>query len=61
MLQIGKFLAGIRQALGPAKVRKRIVGTPLERTLVERIGGTLSAASEEGVGSTFTMRLPLDP
>jgi len=37
------------------------IGLAASREAVERIGGTLSAASEEGVGSTFTMRLPLDP
>ena len=37
------------------------IGLAASREAVERIGGTLSVASEEGVGSTFTVRLPLAP
>ena len=34
------------------------LGLALSRQLVELMGGTLSATSEAGAGSTFTMRLP---
>jgi signal transduction histidine kinase/ActR/RegA family two-component response regulator len=33
------------------------LGLPIARTLAERMGGTLSAQSEEGLGSTFTLEL----
>ncbi|MCP8465835.1 ATP-binding protein [Pseudomonas sp. ZM23] len=35
------------------------LGLTIARTLAERMGGTLSASSEEGCGSTFTLEIPL--
>ena len=35
------------------------LGLPIARTLAERMGGSLRAASEEGLGSTFTLELAL--
>ncbi|MHC8370934.1 ATP-binding protein [Pseudomonas sp. MDT1-85] len=35
------------------------LGLPIARTLAERMGGTLRAQSEEGVGSAFTLEIPL--
>ncbi len=35
------------------------LGLPIARTLAERMGGVLSARSEEGQGSTFTLELAL--
>ncbi|MHA6493337.1 ATP-binding protein [Pseudomonas borbori] len=35
------------------------LGLPIARTLAERMGGTLSAQSQEGYGSTFTVEVPL--
>ncbi|WP_295470430.1 ATP-binding protein [uncultured Pseudomonas sp.] len=35
------------------------LGLPIARTLAERMGGDLQARSEEGVGSVFTLTLPL--
>ncbi|UVK97442.1 ATP-binding protein [Pseudomonas sp. B21-048] len=35
------------------------LGLPIARTLAERMGGTLRAQSQEGVGSVFTLEIPL--
>lgn len=35
------------------------LGLPIARTLAERMGGTLRARSDEGVGSAFTLEIPL--
>ena len=35
------------------------LGLPIARTLAERMGGTLTARSEAGQGSTFTLEIPL--
>jgi CheY-like chemotaxis protein len=35
------------------------LGLPIARTLAERMGGTLRARSEEGLGSVFTLEIPL--
>ncbi|MNO78217.1 Autoinducer 2 sensor kinase/phosphatase LuxQ [compost metagenome] len=35
------------------------LGLAIARTMAERMGGTLHASSEEGVGSTFTLEIPL--
>jgi signal transduction histidine kinase/CheY-like chemotaxis protein len=35
------------------------LGLPIARTLAERMGGTLRARSEEGMGSAFTLEIPL--
>jgi signal transduction histidine kinase len=48
-----------------ANVRGRIAGTGIglatARWIVEQHGGTIAVQSEEGRGSTFTVRLPLGP
>jgi signal transduction histidine kinase len=45
-------------------VEGRVAGTGIglssARQVIEEYGGTLTATSEEGKGSTFTIRLPLD-
>lgn len=35
------------------------LGLPIARTLAERMGGTLQAQSNEGLGSVFTLEIPL--
>ena len=36
------------------------LGLSIAQTIVEKHGGTLEVFSEEGVGSTFTLRLPVE-
>ncbi|MBI3977922.1 MAG: GAF domain-containing protein [Chloroflexi bacterium] len=46
-------------------VAERVAGSGIglwgARAIVEQHGGTIAVTSKEGVGSTFTVRLPLDP
>jgi signal transduction histidine kinase len=37
------------------------IGLASVRGIVEQHGGTVAVESQEGAGSTFTVRLPLDP
>lgn len=37
------------------------LGLPIARSIVECMGGTISVQSEKGIGSTFTVTLPLEP
>lgn len=35
------------------------LGTTLSKLLAEKMGGTIDVASQEGIGTTFTVRIPL--
>ena len=42
------------------RIRGTGVGLAGARQIIEQHGGTLTAESREGVGSTFTLHLPID-
>tara|TARA_B100000315_G_scaffold228387_1_gene237052 strand:+ start:5390 stop:8275 length:2886 start_codon:yes stop_codon:yes gene_type:complete len=59
--QIHQFIfhAGFSTAEKVTSVSGRGVGMDVVRTNIEKIGGTVELKSEEGKGSTFTIKIPL--
>ncbi|MBU6234556.1 MAG: hybrid sensor histidine kinase/response regulator [Alphaproteobacteria bacterium] len=59
--QIHQFIfdAGFSTAEKITSVSGRGVGMDVVRTNIEKIGGTIDLTSEEGKGSTFTIKIPL--
>lgn len=53
------FDAGFSTAEKVTSVSGRGVGMDVVRTNIEKIGGTIDLVSEEGKGSTFTIKIPL--
>jgi len=53
------FKAGFSTAEKVTSVSGRGVGMDVVRTNIEKIGGTIELKSEEGLGSTFTIKIPL--
>jgi two-component system, chemotaxis family, sensor kinase CheA len=53
------FKAGFSTAEVVTNISGRGVGMDVVRTNVERIGGTIELKSTEGVGSSFTIKIPL--
>ena len=53
------FRAGFSTAQKITSVSGRGVGMDVVRTNIERIGGTVELQSEEGKGTTFTIKIPL--
>ena len=53
------FRAGFSTAEKVTSVSGRGVGMDVVRTNIEKIGGTIELKSEEGKGSTFTIKIPL--
>lgn len=53
------FRPGFSTAETITSVSGRGVGMDVVRTNVEKIGGTISLESEEGVGTTFSIKIPL--
>ncbi|MCW9034363.1 MAG: chemotaxis protein CheW [Alphaproteobacteria bacterium] len=53
------FRAGFSTAEKVTSVSGRGVGMDVVRTNIEKIGGTIELKSEEGYGSTFTIKIPL--
>jgi two-component system chemotaxis sensor kinase CheA len=53
------FKAGFSTAEKVTSVSGRGVGMDVVRTNIEKIGGTIELKSEEGRGSTFTIKIPL--
>ncbi|MBT7746150.1 MAG: response regulator, partial [Alphaproteobacteria bacterium] len=59
--QIARFIfkAGFSTATEVTSVSGRGVGMDVVRTNIEKIGGTVDVKSEEGRGSTFSIKIPL--
>lgn len=59
--QIQNFImrAGFSTAEKVTNVSGRGVGMDVVRSNIEKIGGTIALTSEEGAGSTFTIKIPL--
>ncbi|MFN0042342.1 MAG: chemotaxis protein CheW [Alphaproteobacteria bacterium] len=53
------FHAGLSTAEKVTAVSGRGVGMDVVRSNIEKIGGVVDVASKEGVGSTFTIKIPL--
>ncbi|MFT2536304.1 ATP-binding protein, partial [Escherichia coli] len=53
------FKAGFSTAAAVTSVSGRGVGMDVVKTNIEKIGGTVELKSEEGKGSTFTIKIPL--
>ncbi len=53
------FAAGFSTAAAVTAVSGRGVGMDVVRTNIEKIGGTVDLVSEEGAGTTFTIKIPL--
>ncbi len=53
------FAAGFSTAAAVTSVSGRGVGMDVVRSNIEKIGGTVDLVSEEGVGTTFTIKIPL--
>lgn len=53
------FEAGFSTADAVTDISGRGVGTAMAKQVVEKLGGTLDLASEKGLGTTFTLKLPL--
>ena len=53
------FAAGFSTAAAVTAVSGRGVGMDVVRTNIEKIGGTIDLVSEQGVGTTFTIKIPL--
>ncbi len=53
------FRPGFSTAASVTAVSGRGVGMDVVKTNIERIGGTIDLASEEGAGTRFTMKIPL--
>jgi signal transduction histidine kinase len=50
-----------RRAANVGRIAGTGIGLAGSRQIVELHGGTIELQSREGTGSTFTIRLPLDP
>ncbi len=59
--EIPLLFSEFRRLKGSAKVEGTGLGLFIVKTIVEAHGGTVSAESQEGKGSTFTVRFPRKP
>jgi signal transduction histidine kinase len=57
----GRIFEEFARADGAEQVGGQGIGLAMSRILAHLVGGELSVESDQGFGSTFTLRLPWDP
>jgi signal transduction histidine kinase len=59
--EVGRIFEPFRRASNVGPISGTGIGLASARQIVEQHGGTIEVISREGAGSTFTVRLPVEP